>query len=169
MSGITAFLGDSITNGGRWELLFLEARTANFGVDGECSQHLLARLEPVIRLSPACLFLMIGTNDLAWGIAEDAIVANVEQILDRLHLALPNCRLYLQSVLPREAGYAVQVAELNRRYAALAADKGAKWLDLFPRFDGGGGILRRDLGIDGLHLSPAGYVLWRDCIADQMS
>jgi lysophospholipase L1-like esterase len=169
MSGITAFLGDSITNGGRWDLLFPDARIANFGVDGECSQHVLARLLPVIAVKPARLFLMIGTNDLAWGIAEDAIVDNVAQILDRLSLALPDCRLYLQSVLPREPYYAAQVASLNRHYARLAAEKNTQWVDLVPRFDGGGGRLREELGTDGLHLSPAGYVTWREAIATEVS
>jgi lysophospholipase L1-like esterase len=64
MSGINAFLGDSITNGGRWNQLFPDVRTANFGVDGDCSRHVLARLQPVIALKPARVFLMIGTNDL---------------------------------------------------------------------------------------------------------
>jgi lysophospholipase L1-like esterase len=170
MPGINAFLGDSITNGGRWDRLFPGVRTANFGVDGDCSQHVLARLEPVIALGPARLFLMIGTNDLGWGgVVEDVIVANVTRILDRLRAGLPECRLHLQSVLPREAEYAQRVISLNRCYAPLAAGKGAAWIDLFPRFDGGGGVLRAALGSDGLHLSEAGYALWREAIADRVS
>lgn len=159
------FLGDSITAAGRWERLFPEVRSSNLGVDGDCSEDVLKRLEPVIELKPGKLFLMIGTNDLGRGYDEDPIVANVAAILDRLQTALPNCLIYLQSVLPREADYAKRVRSLNRRYAELARERGIAFIDLFGRFDRGDGGLRGALTEDGLHLVDAGYTIWREAIA----
>ena len=164
-SGIVVFLGDSITAGGRWDLLFPEIQSRNFGVDGESSHHILARLAPVIRLKPAKLFLLIGTNDLGGGANENSIVSNVSKILDQLKTALPRCRIYLQTVLPREAGFTTRVESLNRRYVQLAQAKGVVLIDLFSLFDDGNGRLRHDLTADSLHLLSTGYEVWRAAIA----
>jgi lysophospholipase L1-like esterase len=168
-AGGVAFLGDSITAGGRWQRLFPGVPTLNFGVDGERSDHLLARLQPVIRARPSKLFLLIGTNDLGWGIDEDRIVANVARILDQLRAGLPDCTLYLQTVLPRDASFTTRIQALNRRYAALARERGIALLDLFTEFDDGSGRLRRDLTGDDLHLLEAGYAVWRDAIAQYVN
>ena len=164
-SGIVVFLGDSITAGGHWDLLFPEIQSRNFGVDGESSHHILGRLAPVIRLKPAKLFLLIGTNDLGGGSDEDSIVSTVSKILDQLKAALPRCRIYLQTVLPREADFTARVESLNRRYAQLAHAKSVVLIDLFPLFDDGNGRLRHDLTGDSLHLLGAGYDVWRAAIA----
>jgi len=164
-SGIVVFLGDSITAGAHWDLLFPEVQSRNFGVDGESSHHILARLAPVIRLKPAKLFLLIGTNDLGGGADEDSIVANVAKILDQLKAALPHCRIYLQTVLPREADYTVRVESLNQRYTLLAQKKSIVLIDLFPLFEDGNGRLRHDLTVDSLHLLSAGYEVWRAAIS----
>ena len=159
-----AFLGDSITAAGRWERFFPEVRSSNFGVDGDCSEDVLRRLEPVVESKPGKLFLMIGTNDLGRGYGEDSIVANVVAILDRLRPALPGCLMYLQSVLPREAVYAERVRALNRRYLELTRERGVSFIDLFELFAEGDGGLRGGLTNDGLHLVDAGYEVWRGAI-----
>jgi len=164
-SGTVVFLGDSITAGAHWDLLFPEVRSRNFGVDGESSHHILGRLAPVIRLKPAKLFLLIGTNDLGGGADENSIISNVSKILDQLKAALPRCRIYLQTVLPREADFTVRVESLNRRYVQLALAKSVVLIDLFPLFDDGNGRLRHDLTADSLHLLGAGYEVWRAAIA----
>jgi len=164
-SCIVVFLGDSITAGGRWDLLFPGIPSANFGVNGDHTHQVLSRLAPIIRLKPAKLFLLIGTNDLGGGIVEDTTVANVAKILDQLQSALPRCRIHLQTVLPREAEYTARVQSLNQRYAQLAQAKRVVLIDLFPLFDDGHGKLRPDLTDDGLHLLGAGYDVWRAAIA----
>jgi lysophospholipase L1-like esterase len=164
-SGRVVFLGDSITAAGRWERFFPEVRSSNCGVDGDCSDDVLRRLGPVIDFRPEKLFLMIGTNDLGRGFGEDSIVANVAAILDRLRAALPDCLMYLQSVLPREAVYPDRVRSLNRRYAEHARERGVSFIDLFGLFADGDGGLRETLTEDGLHLVDAGYAVWRGAIA----
>jgi lysophospholipase L1-like esterase len=163
--GGVVFVGDSITAAGRWERFFPEVRSSNFGVDGDCSEDVLRRLGPVVESKPRKLFLMIGTNDLGRGYGEDSIVANVAAILDRLRAALPDCLMYLQSVLPREAVYSDRVRSLNRRYAEVARERGVSFIDLFGLFADDDGGLRGALTEDGLHLVDAGYEVWRGAIA----
>jgi lysophospholipase L1-like esterase len=168
---IIAFLGDSITAAGRWDQYFPNRHCRNFGVNGDCSDDVLRRLTPVIESRPEKLFLMIGTNDLGRGRDEQSIVTNVASILDALRTGLPDCRIHLQTALPREAVYADRVKSLNRRYEELARQRqaGVTLIDLFPLFDAGNGSLRGDLTADSLHLVNAAYDIWRTAILPYVS
>ncbi|HZP11580.1 MAG TPA: GDSL-type esterase/lipase family protein [Nevskiaceae bacterium] len=167
-SGGIAFLGDSITAGGRWDLLLPHLPTRNLGIGGDRTDHVLERIAPAIRLAPSKLFLLIGTNDLTVGVPVDTIAGNVARILDELRRALPNCSFYLQSVLPRTADYAPTIATLNERYRKIARERRATFVDLWPLFDDGKGALKASLTNDNLHLLGAGYVVWRDALASYL-
>ena len=58
------FLGDSLTNGGRWSEAFIEKRVANRGIGGDTSQGILNRVDKVIALNPKTVYLMLGINDI---------------------------------------------------------------------------------------------------------
>ena len=163
-SGGYVMIGDSITHNGRWDLLFPDLPMRNFGINGERSEHLLQRLDPVIALRPTKLFLLIGTNDLSAAIPIDEIVGNVEQLVDRVHAALPDCRVHIQTVMPRARNFAARVIELNQGYAASAAAKGMPLIDLYTLLDDGSGKIRSDVTNDDLHLTGAGYSIWRKAL-----
>ena len=159
------FLGDSITEGGAWEELFPGVRTRNRGIGGDTSEGVLRRLEQVTRGKPAKVFLMIGTNDLFGGDSEAEIVSNIEEILDRLKDETPDTEVYLQSVLPRDAGYRTRIEAVNARLAEVAGERGAAWVDLYPGFlDPETGAIRPELSNDELHLLGPGYALWKEQI-----
>jgi len=159
------FLGDSITEGGPWEEMFPGVRARNRGIGGDTATSVLERLEQVTRGEPTKVFLMIGTNDLFRGASEDEIVADIEEILDRLKQESPDSEVYLQSVLPRAADYRARVDALNVRLAEVAGERGCAWVDLYPHFlDEGTGAIREELSNDELHLLGPGYVLWREQI-----
>ena len=160
-SGGVAFLGDSITHMGRWDLLFPDAHTRNFGISGETSAQLLGRLAPVISVRPHLILILIGTNDLFWGFAPAEIAQNVAAILAELKTALPDATIVLQGVMPRALKYATRIRALNSLYASVAGQAGVTWLDLFPAFDDGSGKMRAELSHDGLHLLGAGYSVWK--------
>ena len=67
------FLGNSITDGGEWAELFNNRHVKNRGISADRSGWLLDRLDPIINGHPKKLFLMIGTNDLAVGIAPEEL------------------------------------------------------------------------------------------------
>ncbi len=164
-AGGVALLGDSITHMGRWDLLFPDVRTCNFGVSGETSAQLLARLAPVIALRPHLIFILIGTNDLFRGCEPAEVARNVDAIVTELKTALPDATIVLQAVMPRTAKYTARIRALNNLYARVAEQAGATWLDLFPAFDDGQGRMRPELTYDGLHLLGAGYAVWKGVLA----
>lgn len=164
-SGGVVMLGDSITHFGRWDLLFPDAKTRNFGISGERSEHLLQRLDPIVRLKPDKIFILIGTNDLASGLTPAEIASNVDSLLGQLRAALPDAALHLQGVMPRARKYADRIRTLNAAYRDLARKHAAKFIDLFPVFDDGSGEMDARCTLDRLHLNGAGYARWRETLA----
>jgi len=163
--GDTVFLGDSITYGGRWNELFPNASTRQRGIDGDTTTGVLARLTPIAEARPGQVFLLIGTNDLFFGVPEAEIIANIVTIIDRIHTASPETDIFVQSVLPRAARYQERIESLNAKLEEAIAEK-ATCINLYPLFlDDAGTSIDNVLSNDELHLLGPGYLIWRDAIA----
>jgi CubicO group peptidase (beta-lactamase class C family)/lysophospholipase L1-like esterase len=166
-------LGNSITEMGRdWNerLGTAQPHLVNRGISGDVTTGVYDRLHQILPGHPAKLFLMIGINDVSQQASVDTIVANIRQIVERVQRESPATRLYLQSLLPIDesfdrykglAGKTDTVPEINRRLEALAAEKGIRFINLFPLFTvKGTNVMRRDVTFDGLHLNDEGYKIW---------
>jgi len=163
--GQVVFLGDSLTDGARWDELFPGIPVRNRGVPADTTADVLARLDQVTAGKPAQVFLMIGTNDLGQGASVAETAARYREILGRLRSESSATRVYVQSVLPRGAAFRADIESLNREIERAAHDLGAAWIDLYPDFLAPDGSIRDDLSNDELHLLGPGYALWRDRIA----
>jgi lysophospholipase L1-like esterase len=162
------FLGDSLTAYGDWaewlpEVLDLE----NYGVPGDTTLDVLARLHEVTARRPRGLVLMIGTNDLLRGGSVERALAGTREIAERLQARCPECAINLLAMLPvrglLQAGllsFNQRAQEYNRQLQALALQRGCGFHDFHARFADGHGELRADLTYDGVHLEPSGYALW---------
>jgi len=166
MNGGVAFVGDSITEGGDWAALFPGVTTRNYGIGGDTTVGLDNRLAQVVAARPAKLFLLIGTNDLNNDHRPAAqIIANTERLADRIAHELPRTRLYIQSVLPREARNAEGVREINAGLRRITTARNLTYVDIYTPFVVEGGLLDPSVTEDELHLNGAGYARWRDVIA----
>lgn len=164
--GGVVFVGDSLTNEGRWAEAWPELTVRNLGVPGDTTWGLLARQGQVIDARPDRIFVMIGTNDLvAWGKSPESIVANIDTLLNGWAIKLPETKVFLQGVLPRQPEFELQIVELNTRLEALARQHGALYVDTYSPFlvDG---RLDPTLTVDDLHLTGQGYTRWRAIIQD---
>jgi len=165
--GDVVFIGDSITCWAKWDSLFPNVCVRNFGIPGDTSAGVLARIEQVSRGQPAKVFLLVGTNDLHFKkTSDEQIVHNITNIIDRLHAASSATAIYLQSIMPRHLPRAEQIKSLNSRLAQVALSHGAQWIDLWPCLSNTKGGLRRELTRDSLHLRPAGNRAWADALRD---
>jgi lysophospholipase L1-like esterase len=155
------FLGDSITAAGPWIEAFPNRSVHNAGIPGDSTVDLLRRLEALPSPRGAIVVLMAGINDIRRGEAPAAVTDRLllirKELLDR-----GATRVVVMATLPCEAARfgpcclePVQTINRRLRRAIPAAD----FLDLTARFSDAGG-LRPSLGVDGLHLGPAGYKLW---------
>jgi lysophospholipase L1-like esterase len=160
-------LGDSITEG--WAAadpgLFSNG-VVNRGVSGQTSSQVLVRFrQDVIDLHPAAVHILIGTNDVAGNTGPttlDDIVGNIRSMIE---LARANhIRVILGAVLPTDHYFwaperrpARQIAEMNRRLAALAQAEGIVFVDYYSALANRAGGLDKPDAADGVHPSANGY------------
>lgn len=168
------FLGNSITNGCEWAELFQNPHVKNRGISGDITMGVYDRLAPILQGKPAKIFLLIGINDVARGVAPDSIVANVRKIAEKIRTESPATRLYIQSLLPVTDYYHLfeghtsrghLIPEINTGLKEVAETSGAVYIDLYTSFlDAATGKMNTTYTNDGLHLLGTGYLKWRDLI-----
>ena len=158
-TGPLLLLGDSLTEAGPWEQAFPDREVVNAGRTGDTTEDVAARLDDVVSAAPAVVVLMAGTNESRRATVEQ-VVRGLEDILFRLHHELPDARLVVCSVLPRERERADWIREVNIHVRQFAPTVKAEFLDLWPAFADEDGELRGDLTQDRLHLTERGYDAW---------
>lgn len=160
-------LGDSITEAWRgqkalWEERFAPLKAANFGLAGDCTQHLLWRLRngELDGLRPRKVMLMIGTNNLGWGKQDvESTVAGVKAVLEEIRKRTPSAKILLLGILPRQdLDLKEKIGEVN---AALAKLDGVTFLNFGDR-------LLPAMLPDGMHLSEAGFRIWADAVKAEL-
>lgn len=154
------FLGDSITNAGRWGEMFPSKRVANRGIDGDTIVGILGRLDSVLATEPDTVFLLAGINDITQKRSPQRIMESYQEVV-RL-LVEQGIRVVLQStILTDNPEWNQSVEELNHLIAGLANSQGLTYVDLNLLF-ANKGIIRSEATFDGVHLQGDMYLLWRD-------
>jgi lysophospholipase L1-like esterase len=120
----------------------------------------ITRLDSVVRLSPDAVVLQVGTNDLGWRRSDEYIVRNIETILVHLRKHLPETRILIQSVIPRERDHTETIRSINRHLWQFAPTQHAQYLDLWPALANADGELDSAHSDDKLHLNDVGYEAW---------
>lgn len=162
--GSTVFLGNSITEAGKWHELFPQSNVINRGIIGDFTTGVIARLDQITKVQPAQVFLLIGTNDLTIGTEQSVIVTNIMTIIETLKKESPQTEVFVQSILPRSAEYQKRIESLNLELESAISGK-AKWINLHPLFlDDEKASIDDSLSNDELHLFGRGYIVWRDAI-----
>lgn len=165
------FLGDSITESWDWQQghdrvfdeYFGQYKTANFGIGGDQTQHLLWRLQNGAhgQLDPKVVVLKIGVNNFNHSNHSAAdVAAGVEAILAQVRQNFPNARVLLHGVLPFEesgsSGKRQLVQDTNARLAKLADGEQVVFYDFGEIFLDEQGNIPSILMEDFLHPSAEG-------------
>ena len=171
--GEIIFLGNSISDNCEWSELFENPNVKNRGIGGDDTDGVLERIDEVLSSSPKKVFILIGTNDLAYGKTVDHIIENYNKILDSISIKSPNTEIYIQSVLPVDEAVhwtrkMSDIRSINESLVEICKERGIKYIDLFPLFVNSENKLNPEYSIDGLHLNAAGYLLWKDYIIDHV-
>ena len=164
-AGPIVFLGDSITFS--WPDLFDRPTLVNRGVPGHTTGDMRVRFDAeVLGAGALGVHLLGGIND----IAGNGGVVSLEQTRANLRAMAEDARraglqVWLASVLPVcsiwwNRGVDDAPARVQALNAGLAEDAdavGATYVDYHRRLSDPGGRLPGAFGVDGVHLSPAGY------------
>lgn len=165
------FMGNSITQG--WAdghpNFFTDNNFVGRGIGGQVTAQMLARFRAdVLELEPRAVVILAGTNDIAHNqgfVTIENIAGNIFSMADlaKVH----GIEVVLCSVLPAAeypwrpeiTDVADKVQELNRLLRSWAADNECTYVDFWtPMADERGG-LSKELAIDGIHPTSAGYDL----------
>lgn len=168
-------IGDSLTDGNEWSESFGNENIKNRGINADTTAGVLNRLDSVIKGKPAKLLLLIGVNDFDFGLTEDEILKNYQEIIGRIQAETPNTEVYLQSLLPvnEELNTVMpgisneQIMSLNSKLKAISEDHEFNYIDLYS-------LLENDNQLDikytndGIHLNSDGYGVWENVLRDKL-
>ena len=123
----------------------------------------------VLPYAPREIVLYAGDNDLAAGRTPEQVLDDYSAFVRLVRSTLPSTRLVFLSIKPSPSRWTL--AEPMRRANALIAqaiarDTLATYVDVFtPMLDSSGRPRPELFQADSLHMTPAGYALWRARLA----
>lgn len=135
------------------------------GFGGSVMEDVLYHLDRVaLRYKPRAILIYEGDNDTAFGIDEDTIVAQFQEIVDRVHRELPDTRIYVLSVKPSVSRVDVWDAaqRVSAGFEAIAdQDPLVHYVDVANPFLWADGTVMDDIFVaDNLHLNDMGNLIW---------
>lgn len=176
------FIGDSITEGWEqagsalWQQHYAPYHALNLGYGGDHTENVLWRLQhgEVDGLQPKVAVLMIGTNNT--GDRQDqpeVTAAGVARILQELRQRLPQTRVLLLAIFPREASADAVLRRINEqinlRLAALADGDKVVFANLNNAMLEADGRLSTEVMPDLLHPQQRGYAIWAEAMQPILS
>ena len=164
------FFGDSITDSWHLDQSFPGRNYINRGISGQTTPQMLVRFrQDVLRLSPAVLLVLAGTNDLAGNTGPETPTQIEDDYSTMAELCkLHGIRLVFASVTPVNNYVSPQmtvnrppsqILALNSWLRQYCAANGCSYLDYYAAMVDSNGMLRRELSNDGLHPNAAGYAV----------
>lgn len=124
----------------------------------------------VLQYRPRQVFVYAGDNDLAEGRSPQQVLESFEGFVAAVRAELPDTRIAYISIKPSplRAELMPRAREANALLAAYVRTlPNSDYIDIFtPMLDLQGAPRAELFGPDRLHLSGAGYRLWRSVIAD---
>lgn len=175
-------IGDSITQGWEkegkavWDRFYANRQAVNMGFSGDRTENVLWRLHngEVDGIAPRVAVVMIGTNNTGHRQeAASTTAKGIRAILDELRSRLPDTRILLLGVFPREEQPDALLREINNGVNGIirhyADNRHIFYLDVGPVFLQKDQVLPRSIMPDLLHLNETGYQRWAEAMEPLLS
>ncbi|NDW09784.1 hypothetical protein D0T56_08985 [Dysgonomonas sp. 520] len=168
-TGQIVFMGNSLTQGGKWSEYFPKQKPANRGISGDNTEGMLARLDEIVKAQPEKLFFLGGVNDISQNVPNDTIIKNIRTIIRRTKKESPGTIIYIQSPLPinnsferykRLTNKENVIDNLNKKLKKLCKKEKVNFIYIHPAFLIKKQTLDAKYTTDGLHLNKEGYSVW---------
>lgn len=145
------------------------------GFGGSVMNDVLHHLDRVaIAYRPRAILIYEGDNDtgMRQPVPTETILDQLRRIIARVHMELPDTRIYVLSVKPSILRWNVWplAQEVSAGYQAIADDDPlVYYVDVATPLLNVGGSLRREIYVeDGLHLNDLGNSIWGTAIRDAL-
>jgi enterochelin esterase family protein len=170
-------VGDSITHSWEgvgksvFEKYYQNRNALNIGFSGDRTEHVLWRIQngAIDGISPKLAVLMIGTNNT--GHRKDDpnnTVLGIQFIVSELRQRLPDTKILLLGVFPRQPEATGDMRTINRKVnekiSGMADDQHIWVMNINSKFLTEDGSLSKDIMPDLLHPNAKGYELWAEAI-----
>ena len=168
------FIGDSITEGWEksgapvWQRHYAQYHALDLGFGGDHTENVLWRIAhgELDGIAPKVAVVMIGTNNTG-DRQEDprTTAAGVRRILDEIRTRLPQTKILLLAVFPRDEKPDSTLRQINERVNQIIsgfADAQITFLNINKSLLNVDGTLSRDVMPDLLHPNEKGYGIWAD-------
>jgi lysophospholipase L1-like esterase len=146
-------------------------RTVNRGFGGSEVEDAIRNVDRLVIVQrPDQVVFYSGDNDINAGKSPAQVAADYQRFVDAVHAKLPRTRIVIVSIKPSLARWALadKMKEANTLLQQLVAKDPQRlaYVDVFSRMLGPDGKPRPELYVDdGLHMTPAGYEIWKAAIA----
>lgn len=160
------FLGDSLTDYFDLETYFPGQPVVNSGIAGNTTDQILASMKTrVYDYNPSKIFLLIGTNDLRDGKVQEAVVQNVEKIIEEIQTNRKQAEIFVESLYPVNGSVSSAVGvrsneaiqNINAQLEKYCKKKNLTYIDMYSKLQDEQGNLQTQYTVDGLHLNDEGY------------
>jgi len=155
--------------------LFSPYRVLNLGFGWDRTQNVLWRLDhgELDGLHPRMVVINIGTNNTSE--TENArmntaseIVEGIEAICRRVRSKIPNVKILVMAIFPREKDPAsarrILINEINKQLVNFTTLKEISFLDAGPKMLKADGTFVEGMMLDFTHPSEKGYNIWADAL-----
>ncbi len=170
VEGRVVFTGDSITDGWDLEKYFPGKPYVNRGISGQTTPQMLVRMYPdVIRLKPAAIIILAGTNDVARNTGPETLQMVEDNFRGMSELAAQHRIKVVLCLLTPVSDYTKSrqtphrppsdILQLNDWLRSYAAEIHAQVADYYSALVDGRGMLKEGFSDDGLHPNARGYEL----------
>ena len=167
------FLGDSLTDYFDLETYFPGQPVVNSGIAGNTTDQILASMKTrVYDYNPSKIFLLIGTNDLRDGKAQEAVVQNVEKIIEEIQTNRKQAEILypvngsVSSAVGVRSNEAIQ--NINAQLEKYCKKKNLTYIDMYSKLQDEQGNLQTQYTVDGLHLNDEGYQIVAGVLQEYM-
>lgn len=160
------FIGDSITDHSELQTYFLDEMVLNRGIVDDKSKDVLLRIDEVVKREPKEAYILVGINDIGEKVDLVEYEKNMEKIIQSFEKV--STKVIVQSILPiNNQDFPNKISnetidQFNVALQKLAEKHGLEYVDLNPHFKDADGQLKKELTIDGVHLSGKGYDVWME-------
>jgi len=174
------FIGDSITHNWEkagkevWAKYYGHRKAVNLGIGGDRTEHVLWRLDNgnIDGISPKVAVVMIGTNNHPPRNTGEEIADGIIAICKKLRTRLPETKILLLGIFPREPKSCLmrkELAKASKIASKIADGKKIYYLDIGDKFVEPDGSISREIMKDYLHLTPKGYRIWAEAIEPKLA
>ena len=147
----------------------------NAGISGDRTEHVAFRIREGAyqKCKPEFIVLTIGVNNFSYNAAYE-IVLGIKKDLELIQKKFPEAKVILIGPLPtgieKDSDRRKKYDQIHKSLAAINDFKDVHYFNLINHFlDGQGNLDLTLYGNDGIHLHPAGYMIWAQFLETTIS